>query len=191
MPLRHRFSELEIDALTELINIAVSSAAVSLGRLLHHEILLSVPAMSLVSPAEAEGLLHPQMTASAVAVQQEFKGPLEGKALLIFPKQDSLGLVATLEANLRLEDSGPELWADALTENGSVVIQSCLPSPAILLLRRFEIGEPELVERDIVSLIESSNGAVLFLYVNFDVRGQRILGLMIHRAQVPPVTSAC
>ncbi len=179
MPLRHRFSELEVDALTELINIGMSSAAVSLGRLLRQEILLSVPAMSLVSPAEAEGMLKPQVTTSAVAVRQDFSGPLEGKALLIFPKDDSLGLVAVVEANLGLEDSGPDVWADALTETGNVVIQSCLSSLANLLLQRFEISQPQLVDRDVLGLVNSSNGAVLFLYVNFDVRGRRIRGFMM------------
>ena len=45
--------ELELDALTELVNIGVSRAAASLRDMVGREILLSVPSVAIVTRSEA------------------------------------------------------------------------------------------------------------------------------------------
>ena len=81
-----RLGELEIDALTELVNIGVSSAAVKLRKMIGNQVLLSVPAIKLIGRREAATLLRERETDQLVAVRQRFDGAFSGQALLIFPE---------------------------------------------------------------------------------------------------------
>jgi chemotaxis protein CheC len=41
-------SELELDAITELVNLGVSRAATNLARMVHEEVILTVPRVALI-----------------------------------------------------------------------------------------------------------------------------------------------
>ena len=69
-------TELELDALTELVNLGVSRAAHSLAQMVHEEILLSVPKVALVSRDEAIRALGEREKKSLVAVHQAFEGDI-------------------------------------------------------------------------------------------------------------------
>jgi len=49
--------ELERDALTELVNIGVSRAAASLRKMVHKEVILSVPSVEIVTRKSAASLI--------------------------------------------------------------------------------------------------------------------------------------
>ena len=53
---------LELDALTELVNIGVSRAAVSLAAMVGEQVLLTVPSVSIVTRHTAAGLIGPRDT---------------------------------------------------------------------------------------------------------------------------------
>ena len=82
--------ELELDALTELVNLGVSNAALSLGEMARDEVILSVPRVSVVTREQAITHLHERNTKRLVAVQQDFDGDISGRALLIFPEAQSM-----------------------------------------------------------------------------------------------------
>ena len=46
-------SELQLDALTELVNLGVSNAALSLREMVREEVVLSVPQVSIITRSEA------------------------------------------------------------------------------------------------------------------------------------------
>jgi chemotaxis protein CheC len=46
-----RLNELELDALTELVNLGVSKAALSLREMIGEQVLLSVPSVDLIARA--------------------------------------------------------------------------------------------------------------------------------------------
>src|SRR3984957_7061253 len=79
-------NELQLDSLTELVNIGVSRAAHSLREMVGAQVLLSVPTVRLVSRAEAVGILSEREISNLVAVHQIFEGDITGRALLIFPE---------------------------------------------------------------------------------------------------------
>ena len=89
-------SETERDALSEIVNMGVGRAATSLRQLLREEVLLSVPAVNIVTRREASRLVGETYAPQLVAVQQSFEGPFSGKALLIFPEAQSLELVRSI-----------------------------------------------------------------------------------------------
>ncbi|MEI9922522.1 MAG: hypothetical protein WDN50_02095 [Bradyrhizobium sp.] len=89
---------LQLDALTELVNIGVSRAAASLREMVGSQVHLSVPNVALVTRAKAISILAEREISNLVAVHQIFEGDITGRALLIFPETKSLELVERLLA---------------------------------------------------------------------------------------------
>lgn len=172
-----RLSELELDALTELVNIGVSRAAANLAQMCHEPVTLTVPAISTVSPEQAAEMIGGARVGKMVAVEEEYSGNVSGRALLIFPEANSLELVRAVSGDAVPAEEIPALANEALLETGNVVLQSCLASLANMLRRHLEIGAPTLVEGPARELFPRvSKDAVLFVYINFSLRGRRIRG---------------
>ena len=89
-------TELERDALTEIVNIGVSRAASGLRGMIGDEVILSVPAVEVVDMTTAASLLEERETGELVAVRQDFDGAFAGRALLIFPQNNSKLLLRAL-----------------------------------------------------------------------------------------------
>ena len=116
--------ELEQDALTELVNIGVSRAAASLRKMVGRQVLLSVPAVELVSRKVATALIGERESDELIAVCQDFTGAISGRALLIFPLSNSMELV---RAVLGEHDDGnvADMEHEALAEIGNVILNGC------------------------------------------------------------------
>jgi chemotaxis protein CheC len=138
-------SDLELDALTELVNIGVSRAATSLGTMVGEQVLLSVPSVMIVSRFRAAELIGQSQSELLVAVRQAFHGEVSGRALLIFPEKNSLELVRAVVGNhLSLEDI-LELEHEALAEIGNIILNACIATVANLLQRSLTMSLPEIV----------------------------------------------
>ena len=111
---------LERDALTELVNIGVSRAAVSLRKLVGEQVVLSVPALELITRAAAAQLIRERENERLVAICQDFVGAFSGRALLIFPERSSVSLVKAI--------AGSELVDEELILDGR---RSAWPRPAM------------------------------------------------------------
>jgi chemotaxis protein CheC len=173
-------SELELDALTELVNIGVSRAAASLGAMVGEQVLLSVPSVVIVSRSKAADLLGGTRQDLLVAVRQAFHGDVSGRALLIFPERNSLELVrAVAGERLSLEDI-LELEHEALAEIGNIILNACIATVANLLERSLTMSLPEIVRGDSEGLfnlgVAIGDDVVLFVHINFSLKGHQIMG---------------
>jgi len=173
-------SELELDALTELVNIGVSRAAASLGAMVGEQVLLSVPSVVIVSRSKAADLLGGTRRDLLVAVRQAFHGDVAGRALLIFPEKNSLELVrAVAGERLSLEDI-LELEHEALAEIGNIILNACIATVANLLERSLTMSLPEIVRGDSEGLfslgVATGDDVVLFVHINFSLKGHQITG---------------
>src|ERR1700733_13023401 len=113
---------LELDALTELVNLGVGRAAVNLREMVGEQVHLSVPLLKLISRMEAAALLDRREGSKLVAVHQVFEGDIAGRVLLIFPEVKSLELVrAVTGGELSLEEI-IELEQEALAEIGNIIL---------------------------------------------------------------------
>jgi chemotaxis protein CheC len=175
-------AEIELDALTELVNIGVSRAAVSLREMVGgQQVMLSVPNVIVVSRPQAIELLGRQEADRLIAVHQVFEGDIAGRALLIFPEANSLELVrAVTGGELSLEDI-IELEQEALAETGNVILNGCLATIANMLRRRLKMSLPEVLRGrgpDFFGLAPppAAGDVVLFLYINFAVHDRDIRG---------------
>jgi chemotaxis protein CheC len=187
-------TDLERDALTELVNIGVSRAASSLRKMIGEEVLLSVPAVEIMAPQDAARLIGERETEELVAIQQQFEGAFSGRALLIFPQETSLDLVRAIIGGDVPPDQIAELEQEALAETGNVILNGCLATMANMLKRSLNISLPEVVRGDGSRLFMlrqemSGDGLVLFLYINFSVRNKDIRGYIAMLMDLPSLTA--
>jgi chemotaxis protein CheC len=177
-------NELELDALTELVNIGVSHAAASLREMVGEQVLLSVPSVSLVSRDEAIVILGERENRRLVAVHQVFEGEITGRVLLIFPETKSLELVrAVTGGELPLEDI-IELEQEALAETGNVILNGCLATIANMLQRSLKMSLPEILRGDGPDLLtldppHEPGDVVMFLYIDFVVKERNLNGYIV------------
>lgn len=172
-----RLTELELDALTELVNVGVSRAAASLAVMCNEAVSLSVPAVSTVTPEQAAEMIGGDHGRKVVAIEQGYSGEVEGRALLIFPEASSLELVRAVAGESASAEELVELAPEALLETGNVVLQACLGTLSNMLQRKVDIGTPKLVEGPAQELFPRvSREGVLFIYINFALRGRRVRG---------------
>jgi chemotaxis protein CheC len=182
--------ELELDALTELVNIGVSKAALSLRELVGEQVLLSVPSVDLIPRKRAIETLGKNESNKLIAVHQVFDGDIHGRALLIFPETRSLELVrAVTSGTLTLEDI-LELEHEALAETGNIILNGCLATIANLLHRTLTISLPEILRGDSLALFSlppppEASDFVLFVYINFSIHERDIQGYIALLMDLP------
>jgi chemotaxis protein CheC len=187
-------NEIELDALTELVNIGVSRAANSLREMIGEQVLLAVPQVRLVSRVEAATVLRERESSRLVAVHQMFEGDINGRALLIFPETRSLELVrAVTGGDLPLEDI-IELEQEALAETGNIILNGCLGTIANMLQRSLKMSLPEILRGEGSDLLnidaEPSEGdVVMFLYIDFAVRERDINGYIAMLMDMPSLAA--
>jgi chemotaxis protein CheC len=183
-------SELERDALTEIVNIGVSRAASNLRKMVGGQVLLSVPSIEIVSQRRAARLISEREESDLVAVRQDFSGAFSGRALLIFPETKSLELVRAVTNDELSVDEVLEMEHEALAETGNVILNSCLATMANMLQQSLVMTIPEVLRGNGDSLFASLNetvdgGLVLFLYIDFSVRHRDIRGYIAMLMSLP------
>jgi chemotaxis protein CheC len=187
-------NELQLDALTELVNIGVSRAASSLGEMVGSHVHLSVPSVSLETRAQAIAILAEREKSNLVAVHQIFEGDFTGRALLIFPEPKSLELVRAITGgDLPLEDI-IELEQEALAETGNILLNSCLASIANMLQRSLKMSLPEVLRGNAATFFSlapppEAGDVVMFLFINFAIRERDISGYIAMIMDLPSLTA--
>lgn len=179
--------ELERDALTELVNIGVSRAAASLRKMVHKQVILSVPSVEIVTRQSAASLIGQRESERLIAVQQQFEGPFSGRALLIFPESNGLSLVRAIVGDEMVEAEVLDIEEEALAETGNVILNGCLGSMANMLQHTLKTSLPNVCRGDSGLLFGDANeeGFVLFLYINFSVRERDIRGYIAMIMDLP------
>jgi chemotaxis protein CheC len=187
-------NDLELDALTELVNLGISQAAKSLAEMVREEVVLSVPRVALVGREEAIQTLGQREAKNLVAVHQIFEGEITGRALLIFPEAKSLELVrAVIGGDLSIEDI-LELEQEALAETGNIILNGCLATMANLLERSLKISLPEILHGagpEFFNLAPppEAGETVMFIYINFAVRKRDIAGYIALLMDMPSLAA--
>ncbi|TCM20639.1 CheC inhibitor of MCP methylation [Novosphingobium sp. PhB165] len=193
-PEQVELSELERDALTEIVNIGVSRAASSLRKMIGDQVLLSVPSIEVVSQSRAARLISEREVVDLVAVRQDFSGPFSGRALLIFPETNSLELVRAVTGGELSAEEVLEMEHEALAETGNVILNSCLATMANMLRRSLTMTIPEVLRGNGAMLFEvdergGNGGLVLFLYIDFAVRMRDIRGYIAMLMDIPSLAT--
>jgi len=176
--------------MTELVNIGVSRAAVSLREMVGEEVVLSVPRVELVARERAVEILCEREARKLVAVHQTFDGDITGRALLIFPETKSLEIVrAVAGSDLSLEDV-IDLEQEALAETGNIILNGCLATIANMLDRSLKMSLPEVLRGEAEHFFNlppppDAGDLVMFVYINFAVQQRDIRGYIAMLMDMP------
>ncbi len=144
-----RYTELQLDALRELANIASGNAATSLAQMLGREVELNVPrvlALPLADAVEACG--SPEDSTTSVVIPLE--GDVTGVVLLLIEPQGAEALCRLLGV-----DAWDEIGESALREIGNILGTSCLNALASMTGLHLEPRPPHLTT-DMLGAIVSS-----------------------------------
>jgi chemotaxis protein CheC len=187
-------SEIEQDAIAEIANMGVSRAATSLRQLVGEQVLLSVPAVNIVTRQAASRLVERGGSQKLVAVQQSFEGPFSGKALLIFPQAHSLELVRAIVGDEHSLEDVIDLEQEALAETGNIILNACLATIANVLHRTMRMSLPSVVRGDGETLFDvhardGSGNLVLFLYIDFTIKKRDIRGFIALLMDLPSISA--
>lgn len=174
-------TELQRDAITELLNIGMGYAAFSLSQMLDDEVKLSIPSVELLSRRDAAAHIEADPHKRIVAIKQHFRGSFWGDVFLLFPKEKSLDLVKALMKQDLSQDMLTELEQDALMEVGNVILNSCLSTLADVLMKEevssglpvFMIGSAQEV---LDATIPLEDEVVMFLRMDFKLHSSNISG---------------
>lgn len=185
-------SEIEQDAIAEIANQGVSRAATSLRQLVGEQVLLSVPAVNIVTRRAAAELVERGGSATLVAVQQSFEGPFSGRALLIFPQAQSLELVRSIVGPEHSLEDVIDLEEEALAETGNIILNACLATIANVLRRTMRMSLPAIIRGDGDALfdVQPQNGRsdlVLFLFIDFTIKKHDIRGFVALLMDLPSI----
>lgn len=191
-PALDMLDELELDALTELVNLGVGRAAVSLRDLAGEQVHLSVPNVTLVTRARAIEILNEKGSA-LVGVHQIFEGDIVGRAFLIFPETNSIELVRAVAGGELVLEEIIELEQEALAETGNIVLNGCLSTIANLLQRRLTISLPEVLRGEGTVFFHlppppAAGDVVMFVYINFEMKLRQIQGYLAMLMDMPSLT---
>jgi chemotaxis protein CheC len=186
-------TEIEQDALAEIANMGVSRAASSLRQMVGEQVLLSVPAVRIVTREAASKLVERNNAKKLVAVQQSFEGPFAGKALLIFPEAQSLELVRSIVGDEHSLEDVIDLEQEALAETGNIILNGCLATIANVLHRTMRMSLPSIVRGDGATLFEVDGAAsgqfVLFLYIDFNIKSRDVHGFIALLMDLPSIAA--
>ncbi|MGO9498672.1 MAG: chemotaxis protein CheC [Solirubrobacteraceae bacterium] len=144
-----RYTELQLDALRELANIASGNAATALSQMLGREVGLSVPRVLALPVADAiEACGSPDESITSVVIPLE--GDIEGLVLLLISCEGANALCRLLGV-----EAGSDIGDSALREIGNVLGTSCLN--ALASMTGLSLGPcPPHLRTDMLGAIVSS-----------------------------------
>lgn len=137
-------TELQKDALTELINIAFARTAASLSDLTGNRVELEVPEVAVYPIGRLSAALARFVSGEVATIHQVFAGKVAGDAFLLLNYEGAVNLVDLLTGadapRRRLVESSKEV----LSEVGNILLNACLGVFGDLLQIRFYFTVPRL-----------------------------------------------
>ncbi len=170
----------QIDGLKELINIGVGRAASVLNTMLDSHIVLQVPFIKLLNPADFKKEIEMLDKDQLAAVSLGFKGLFSGSAQLIFTTENASKLVTILAGEPDETEDMDSIRTGTLTEIGNIVLNGVMGSISNMLELHFNYSVPTYLEgtseRLLNSNIADSDRTVLLARTRFLVEELDICG---------------
>jgi chemotaxis protein CheC len=178
-------TDVQQDALVELINIGFGRAASALSKLTGHRVQLEVPEITMCPVNEIADRLRPVLANEVATVHQIFSGSVDGDALLVLD-QNSAAILKELLTNepalpLEIDRSAREV----LTEIGNILLNACLGTFGNLLKVQVSFSVPHLT----LDTLESVVGSIainrqgiryaLIIHSSFRLRDSTLTGYLV------------
>ncbi|WP_420264977.1 chemotaxis protein CheC [Candidatus Magnetominusculus dajiuhuensis] len=180
------FSELEIDTLQEIMNIAFGQASADLAEVINVFIVLSVPALKLKKAVSLSEFIRVEIgdLKDFKIVEQSYWGKSKGVALLAFPHEAELELIAMFREDSDMgidSDISDELDNEMLIEIGNILIGACVSKMAELLKDVVTFVPPRVITGEQLSEAFVENrfereARVILLKTLFQIEGRELSG---------------
>ncbi len=149
-------NELELDALREVANIALSRAAVQLSEILNEEVLVEVLRVELDTTAQIRTLVGKDSDSDVISIHEKLDGALNGRAHLILLQESSRELVLALLGNVPVVDDLDLglMEHEAIKEMGNIIISSAVARLAEQL-GPIQVSLPEFEQGSVSDILEA------------------------------------
>lgn len=180
-----QLTELQKDAVTELINIAFSRAAASLSELTKNRVDLEVPEVNVHLIEEVSQAVGKFVSGDVATVHQVFTGPVAGDAFLLLNFHGAVHLVDLLTGEPNPKKTLGASSRELITEVGNIIMNACLGVFGNLLKVRFSFSIPRLSLDDLGEMVQSlvidedSLQHALVVGARFRMRGSEVTGCLI------------
>ena len=178
-PLRE-LTELEKDALQEIMNIGFGRAAADLAEIINLHVVLSVPYIAVLQSDEVIRYVHSEIpdTTDMNMITQFFSGKFSGGSFLVFPHGEGCKLLKIFDEELSLCGEHYDidlLEKETLVEVGNIIIGACVGKIAEMLDDVVTYAPPRFIAQEQIHdtmenvLNASDSFAILFKTVfNFE-----------------------
>jgi chemotaxis protein CheC len=148
-------TEVQRDALTELISIGFGRAAASLSRLTGHRVELDVPNVAVFPITELQAGLSPVVRGEVATVHQVFSGPVAGDALLVLDARGAATIKELLTSEPALPLAVDVSAQEVVAEVGNILLNACLGMFGNLLQVHIGFAVPRLTLDSLTALLDS------------------------------------
>lgn len=193
-------SELEHDAMLEVLNIGIGYAADTLSSLVNDEVTLFVPSFEFLDYQEAvkktaEFGSGTQVCAVSQHVETTTGSGFHSDTILIFSEQRAMQLVQfvtgeDMEYTLPISDFS-EMQQEAMTEIGNIVLNACIGAIGNVFNTEFNVSLPFYQLTNYADLLggarveKNTDNIVMLLLINFELSKSQIQGHMAFKMDVP------
>jgi chemotaxis protein CheY-P-specific phosphatase CheC len=165
----------ELDVIAEYFNMGMGQSANAISQMLGYEVHLSVPSVRFTSRQKSVNEINLKKEEVVVCVSEDFNGLFDGKALMLFPDEDSRSLLKLFN----IEESN-DAEEDMMKEVGNVLINNCLSTIYNLMDSSYECSIPHYTKHKVISLFESisytSDDSLLVIEMDFKIDSTDITG---------------
>ena len=175
------FSSYHLDVMKEIVNTGVGRAAASLNSMLDSHIELDVPSIRMFAFNEIDAVRD--LYAPALScVKLSFSGFFAGSAILVFPPESAVKLVASLTGEAPGTPTLNAVMAGTLNEVGNIVINSVIGTIGNILTKTFDFSLPNYLEGRLDELLSSHGSTVagtdliLLIQTRFKVEDRQLEG---------------
>jgi chemotaxis protein CheC len=143
-------SELQLDALRELMNIGFGQAAADLSEVIDLRVILTVPKISVLGSEEIAAFIGAELGAptSFSMVEQFFFGRFEGTGFLLLPEDEGRKLAGLFGAESAARAPEVEIGSlehETVVEIGNIIIGACVGKVAELLKDQVAFQAPRFI----------------------------------------------
>ncbi|MFZ6844469.1 chemotaxis protein CheX [Undibacterium sp. RuTC16W] len=177
-------TEIHLDALTEVFNIGAGRAAASLSEIVGDEVKLSVPKVEVRKTSEISASVLSFEGDRFGAVMQEFTGPFDAEALLLFTEDHALEIVRDMMSSQMSIEELAEFEQEAMCELGNIILNACLSAVADMLDISFNSSLPNYTVASADELFKrirhtSGHPYILVLHIDLAIEKRHSEGHLI------------
>ena len=177
------FSDTQLDAFREIINMGMGQAAGVLNTMTDSHVELQLPSVQILTVQELQARIHIMPEQIHSTVQMGFVSPFKGNASLVFPPESAAKLAMVLVGEDPSVPALDEIRTATLSEVGNIVLNSVMGAISNELKLHISYLLPVYYETALEPILLASTteytSQVIWIVARFVVQAYQIMGDII------------